>query len=39
MLQHGAVALAVVYIVVSAAAGFLGVALGTAIVRRGKLTW
>jgi fluoride exporter len=39
MLQHGAVALAVVYVVVSAAAGFLGVALGTAIVRRGKLTW
>jgi fluoride exporter len=39
MLQHGAVALAVVYVVVSAAAGFLGVALGTAIVRRGRLTW
>ena len=39
MLQHGNVALAVLYVVVSAAAGFVGVALGTAIVRRGRLTW
>jgi fluoride exporter len=39
MLEGGNVALAVVYVVVSAAAGFLGVTFGTAIVRRGRLTW
>jgi fluoride exporter len=39
MLQLGNVALAVLYVVLSAAAGFVGVALGTAIVRRGRLTW
>jgi CrcB protein len=39
MLDHGDVALALLYVAVSVAAGFLGVLLGTAIVRRAKLTW
>jgi CrcB protein len=39
MLDNHQVALAILYVVVSAAAGFVGVALGTAIVRRGRLTW
>ncbi len=39
MLQHDEVVLAILYVVVSASAGFVGMALGTAIVRRGRLTW
>jgi fluoride exporter len=39
LLQHDEVTLAILYVVVSASAGFVGVALGTAIVRRGRLTW
>ncbi len=39
MLDQGDVALAVVYAAASVAAGFAGVALATALVRRAKLTW
>jgi CrcB protein len=39
MLDHGAVWLAVLYIAGSLAGGFVGVAFGTAIVRRARLTW
>ena len=39
MLEHGDVGLAVGYCAGSIAAGFAGVALGTAIVRRARLTW
>jgi fluoride exporter len=39
LLDHHVYGLAVVYVVGSLLAGFLGVALGTSIVRRAKLTW
>jgi CrcB protein len=39
MLDHGDVGLALGYGVASVAAGFLGVLLGTAAVRRAQLTW
>jgi CrcB protein len=39
LLDHGRILLALGYCAGSVAAGFLGVALGTAIVRRAKLTW
>ena len=39
MLDRGRVGLAVLYAAVSIAAGFAGVALGTSIVRRARLTW
>jgi fluoride exporter len=39
MLDRGDILLALLYGAVSVAAGFLGVLLGTAIVRRAKLTW
>jgi CrcB protein len=39
MLDHGALGLAVLYAGGSLAAGFAGVALGTAVVRRARLTW
>jgi CrcB protein len=39
MLDHGDVALAIAYVAGSIAAGFVGVALGTGIVRRARLTW
>ena len=39
MLEHGDVGLAVGYCAGSVAAGFAGVAFGTAIVRRARLTW
>jgi CrcB protein len=39
MLDHGRLGLAVLYGAVSIAAGFAGVALGTSIVRRARLTW
>jgi CrcB protein len=39
MLDRGDVGLAVVYAGASVAAGFVGVALGTGIVRRARLTW
>ena len=39
MLEHGDVGLAVGYAAGSLAAGFAGVALGTGIVRRARLTW
>jgi CrcB protein len=39
MLDHGQLGLALLYAAASAAAGFLGVALGTSIVRRARLTW
>jgi fluoride exporter len=39
MLDHGDAPLALVYAGASIAAGFLGVALGTALVRRARLTW
>jgi fluoride exporter len=39
MLDRGDVLLALLYIVVSALAGFGGVTLGTALVRRARLTW
>jgi CrcB protein len=39
MLDHGELGLAVLYVGASIAAGFTGVALGTSIVRRARLTW
>jgi CrcB protein len=39
LLDHNAYGLAALYLCGSVAAGFLGVALGTAIVRRARLTW
>jgi CrcB protein len=39
LLDHRAFGLAVVYVGASIAAGFLGVALGSAIVRRAQVTW
>jgi CrcB protein len=39
MLDHGDVALAIGYAAASMVAGFVGVALGTGIVRRARLTW
>lgn len=39
MLDHGQLGVALLYAAASAAAGFLGVALGTSIVRRARLTW
>jgi CrcB protein len=39
MLEHGDIGLAIAYAAGSLAAGFLGVALGTGIVRRARLTW
>jgi hypothetical protein len=39
MLDRGAPGLAALYCTGSLAAGFAGVALGTAVVRRAKLTW
>jgi CrcB protein len=39
MLDRGDVALAATYCVLSVAAGFAGVMLGTAAVRRARLTW
>jgi CrcB protein len=39
MLDRGDVVLALLYGAISVAAGFLGVLLGTAIVRRARLTW
>ena len=39
MLDHGEALLAVAYASGSIAAGFAGVVIGTALVRRAKLTW
>jgi fluoride exporter len=39
MLDHGDVLLAVLYVAGSSLAGFVGVVLGTALVRRARLTW
>lgn len=39
MLDHGDIGLAIAYATASLAAGFVGVALGTGIVRRARLTW
>jgi CrcB protein len=39
MLDRGRVGLAVLYAAVSVGAGFAGVALGTSVVRRARLTW
>jgi CrcB protein len=39
LLDHGAYGLVAIYVAGSLIAGFLGVALGTAIVRRARLTW
>jgi CrcB protein len=39
MLDHGAIGLASLYLAGSVIAGFAGVALGTALVRRARLTW
>jgi fluoride exporter len=39
LLDHGRIALAVLYIGASLLAGFVGVALGTGVVRRARLTW
>jgi CrcB protein len=39
LLDRGALLLALAYAVASVAAGFAGLALGTAIVRRARLTW
>ncbi len=39
LLDRGAVPIAVLYCAASLAAGFLGVALGTAVVRRARLMW
>jgi CrcB protein len=39
LLDHDAYGLAVLYVAGSLAAGFAGVAFGTAIVRRARLTW
>jgi len=38
-LEHGAVGIAILYCAASLAAGFLGLALGTAIVRRARSIW
>jgi CrcB protein len=39
MLDRGEVVMVLSYATASVIAGFLGVALGTALVRRGRLTW
>jgi fluoride exporter len=39
LLDHDAYGLAIVYLIGSLLTGFLGVAVGTGIVRRAKLTW
>jgi CrcB protein len=39
MLDHGDAVLAVLYGVTSIATGFVGIAVGTALVRRARLTW
>ena len=39
LLDHSAVGLAALYLAGSVAGGFLGIALGTAVVRRARLTW
>jgi fluoride exporter len=39
MLDHGDVLLAVLYVAGSSLAGLVGVVLGTALVRRARLTW
>src|SRR5437763_1379320 len=39
MLEHGDIGQALLYAVGSVAAGFVGVALGTGIVRRARVTW
>jgi fluoride exporter len=39
LFDHGEVFLALLYVIASLTAGFAGVALGTAIVRRARLTW
>ena len=39
LLDHGAVLLAVVYAAGSIAAGFVGLSIGLAVVRRARLTW
>jgi CrcB protein len=39
LLDHGAVGLAAAYGVASVAGGFAGMMLGTALVRRARLTW
>jgi fluoride exporter len=39
MLEHGDVGLAIAYAAGSIAAGFVGIALGTGVVRRARLTW
>jgi fluoride ion exporter CrcB/FEX len=39
MLDRGRLGLAILYVAASLAAGFAGVALGTSIVRRARLTW
>ena len=39
MLDRSQIGLAAGYVAASVAAGFIGVALGTAIVRRARLTW
>ena len=39
LLDHGAVLLAVVYATSSIAAGFAGLFIGVAVVRRARLTW
>jgi CrcB protein len=39
LLDHGAAALALLYAASSIGAGLIGVALGTAVVRRARLTW
>ncbi len=38
-LDHGATGIAIVYCAASLAAGFLGFAIGTAVVRRARLIW
>lgn len=39
LLDHGAALLALLYLAGSIGAGFLGFAIGTALVRRARLTW
>jgi CrcB protein len=39
MLDHDRVLLVIVYVTASVAAGFAGVLIGTAVVRRARLTW
>jgi CrcB protein len=39
MIDRGVFAVAVLYVLASVAAGFVGVLLGTAVVRRARLTW